>query len=163
MRGTATYAGSAAGLYGYRYGRSHSGVPNGTHAIGEYAGEASLTANFAARTISGCIGCSGDVIVSGIAVTPSGETVSFNDQTSAKVLLGAASFDSGGVFRSRNVAVQLLGRTVTQTSGSWGGRFSTIDDFAGYPRSVAGTTGAEWNESDGSKGVLVGAWLGLAE
>ena len=55
------------------------------------------------------------------------------------------------------------GRTVTDTSGSWGGQFSNIQDAAGNPRLVAGTTGADWTESDGSRGAFVGAYIATAQ
>ena len=157
--GTASYQGAAQGLYAYEYGSGHVGVPRGSTEIGEYQGIAGLTADFGANTISGCIGCTGGIRVVGIVATPDGYTEDFDATVAARMRLGAATFGSSGTFTSRDISIELAGRTVTSTNGSWGGRFSTIQDNAGDPRLVAGTTGAEWNESDGSKGVFIGAYF----
>ena len=161
VRGTATYNGSAVGLYAYEYGSNWADIPDGTIEIGGYEASATLTANFGAGTISGCIGCVGSVYVSGVATAPDGRTVGFEDVPSiARVRLGSAAIGSDGTFRNRDVSVEILGRTVTNSTGSWGGKFSNIEDSAGDPRLVAGTNGARWNESDGSQGVLTGAFFG---
>ena len=156
--GTATYNGSAAGLWAYQYGSNHANIPEGTIAIGDYLASATLTANFGANTISGCIGCTGPVLVSGVAETPDGQTFEDEGESYARVRLGPTPINSDGSFRNRNVSVEFLGRTVTSSSGSWGGKFSSIADGAGGPHLVAGTNGARWNESDGGEGVLTGAF-----
>ena len=157
--GTASYQGGAQGLYAYEYGSGHVGVPRGSTEIGEYQGIAELTADFGANTISGCVGCSGGIRVVGTGATPDGYSEDFDTTVAARVRLGAATFGSSGTFTSRDIGVERAGRTVTSTNGSWGGRFSSIQDNAGDPRLVAGTTGAEWSESDGSRGVFIGAYF----
>ena len=153
--GTATYSGRAGGLYGYSYG-SATGAE-----IGEFAAATTLTANFNADTISGCIGCNGGVFVTGVATGANGQTQTFTDvHVPARLRLGAAPIGSGGAFRNRDVVLERDDATVTQTSGSWGGRFSNVQSQAGDPRLVAGTAGAEWTEADGGQGVVVGAWFG---
>lgn len=160
VSGSASYTGSAVGLYAYEYGSNHANVPDGTIEVGAYEASATLTANFTANTISGCIGCVGAVYVTGVATAPDGRTVGFEDVPSiARVRLGSASIGSNGTFRNRDVTVEALGRTVTTSSGSWGGKFSNIADGVGDPRLVAGTNGARWNESDGSEGVLTGGFV----
>ncbi len=159
--GTATYTGAASGLYAYEYGSGHSEVPDGTVEVGSYDAVATLNADFGAGTIAGCIGCVGAVTVSGVASAPDGRAAGFEGvETYARVRMAPAAIGSDGTFRNRDVSVELLGRTVTSSSGSWGGKFSNIEDSAGDPRLVAGTNGAEWNESDGSQGVLTGAFFG---
>lgn len=161
--GTASYAGPAAGLYAYQYGSDRSGIAQGSAEIGEYSATATFMADFNTNTISGCIGCVGRITVAGIGVSPTGETLPFENTVSARVRLGATAFGSDGDFRSRNLSVEMDGRTVTDTSGSWGGQFSNIQDAASNPRLAAGTTGADWTESDGSRGAFVGAYVGAAQ
>ncbi len=154
--GTATYSGEAGGLYAY-------GSSMGAE-IGEFAAAAALTAKFNANTISGCIGCNGGVFVTGVATGANGQTQTFADvHVPARLRLGAASIGSDGAFRNRDVTLERDDATVTQTSGSWGGRFSNVPTQAGDPRLVAGTAGAEWTESDGGQGVVVGAWFGTRD
>ncbi len=156
--GTATYSGQGAGLYGYGYGSS------GVVEIGEFEGATTLTANFATNTISGCIGCNGGVYVTGVATDANGQTQAFESvHVPARLRLGAASFGSDGAFRNRDVVVERDDATVTQTSGSWGGRFSNVPSRAGGPRLAAGTAGAEWTEAGGGRGVMVGAWAGTRQ
>ena len=151
--GTATYSGQAGGFYGYR--------SSGGAEIGEFEAAMTLTANFNVNTISGCIGCNAGVFVTGITAGANGQTQTFADvHVPARLRLGAASFGSDGAFRNRDVVLERDDATVTQTSGSWGGRFSNVPTQAGDPRLVAGTAGAEWTEADGSQGVVVGAWFG---
>ena len=159
--GTATYTGSAGGLYAYRYGSTRDDVPSGSIEIGEFGADASLTANFGAGTISGCLGCNGGATVSGVGTAPNGQTFAFIDVViPARVRLGATPIGNAGSFRGTNVSVEITGTTVTGTNGSWGGRFSTVSDADGDPRVAAGTAGADWREADGSQGSFVGAWYG---
>ena len=51
--------------------------------------------------------------------------------------------------------------TVTSTTGSWGGKFSNVQDAAGDPRLVAGTYGGRAVTSGGTESVFVGAYYGL--
>ena len=151
--GTATYRGSAGGFYGYQSAHGSE--------IGEFAANATLTADFAANTVSGCVGCGAGVAVTGIHETSEGEVVAFTDVVVPVWLLGEATLGSDGNFRSTDVTLMRSDATVTQTNGSWGGQFSSIADSEGDPRLVAGTAGAEWTESDGAEGVFVGAWFGV--
>ena len=156
VTGTATYAGQAGGFYAYRSGRGAE--------IGEFNGVASLTADFSTNTISGCIGCNGGVNVSGVAADTSGQTSTFEDvDVPVRLRMSAASILGDGTFRNQSVSLERDDATVTSTSGSWGGRFSTIQDSAGDPRLVAGTAGAEWTESTGAQGVFAGAWYAVKQ
>ncbi len=159
--GTASYEGEATGLYAYVYGSGHAGIATGSAEIGEYSATAELNADFAASTVSGCIGCTGGMTVSAFGTTPDGEEFeSEGESVPARINLGLAAFDAAGTFSSRDVEVEIDGRTVARTNGAWGGRFSTVQDAAGAPRLVGGTAGAEWGESDGSQGVFLGTYFG---
>lgn len=158
--GRATYEGRASGLYGYRYGDRHGATPSGSTAIGQFAGVASLTANFAAGTIDGCIGCTGGMTVAAFGTTPEGEEFETVDESMpARIDLGPAAIDAAGTFRNETVRVRIDGRAIAASAGAWGGRFSDIADAAGDPRLAAGTAGAEWTETDGGQGVFLGAWF----
>ena len=61
VEGQATYAGQAGGLYSYELG-SDWGEDEGAFVIDEYEGVITLTADFADATLSGCIGCAGDLV-----------------------------------------------------------------------------------------------------
>ena len=54
-------------------------------------------------------------------------------------------------------------RTVVQSEGFWGGSLSNRQDADGNPRLVVGFNAAEFEESDGSAGSFVGAFLALSE
>ncbi len=156
VTGTATFNGRAGGFYGYRSAQSTE--------IGDFDGSASLTANFGNNTISGCIGCSGGVDLSGVAADTSGRTSVFeNVNIPVRLRMSAASIQGDGTFRNRSVSLERDDATVTSTSGSWGGRFSTVQVQNGDPRLVAGTAGASWTESTGAEGVFAGAWYAVKQ
>ena len=151
--GTASYDGDIAGFYAW------TGSPTDPDEVGEFEGDVRLTVNFAAGTMSGCMGCNGGVTVSG--VTEHGEP--FAATAPVRLRVGATPFRADGTFRGRNVSVERDDRIVTGTNGSWGGQFSNVPDADGDPRLVAGTAGAEWTESDGARGTFVGAWFGVGD
>ena len=154
--GTATYNGSAAGFYVSEYG-NESVVP-GTIEIGSYGGNLQLTADFGANSISGGIH---SIRVYGIGETPAGDTYSFEDEPSGtEIRLGATGF-SDGRFTGEVTLISTDPRiTIASSSGSWGGKFSTVDDSEGNPRLVAGTHAGEATTTGGSQTVFVGAFIG---
>ena len=141
--GSATYHGEVGGLYAVTYG---SDVPQsrGETEIGEWAGGLRLTANFAARTISGGV-----------------DNITVDDYASDyRLRLGAVPFDSRGTFRGSNVRLEHPDLTFARNTGNWGGMFSNRLDATGDPRLVAGTLGGEAETTGGSSSVFVGAWYG---
>ena len=60
VQGQATYGGPAGGIYRYQYGDSW-GELAGTLGVEEYEAIVTLTADFSDNTLSGCIGCQGDI------------------------------------------------------------------------------------------------------
>lgn len=154
--GTATYTGLAAGAYLYQSSQ-------GTQ-LGEASGIATLQANFGTNTISGCIGCIGGVVVTGVAVDSAGRATDFlGVPVPARLRMGAAPIQSNGRFQARNVSLERDDARVTSSSGSWGGRFSTRPAQNGDPRLAGGTAGARWTESTGAQGVITSAWYAVKQ
>ena len=146
VQGTATYRGAAEGLYGLEYGADFPQY-RGDTAIGAWSGDLRLTANFAARTIGGCVGCDVGTLVDG-------------QPSDYRIRLGDISFDTQGTFRGSTVRLEHPALSFSRNSGSWGGMFSNRVDQTGDPRLVAGTLGGEAHTSGGTTSALVGAWYG---
>ena len=165
MQGQATYLGFAGGTYVYQYGGSWGEALAGSYGVEEYAATVTLTANFSANTLSGCIGCQGD-----IAIRRSHLHDLLGDEmrqlealpTDYEMYLGAVTFNPDGTFELPGVTVMHPERTITQSEGFWGGQFSNISDPAGNPRLVAGFSDAEFKEADGSLGSFWGMFNGLS-
>ena len=152
--GTATYEGRASGLYAYVQG----GNPAGSAEAGPFFAMARLTANFDADTIEGCIGCTGGIFVAAGDTASDGDGLE-TETIPANIGLSPAPIGTDGTFLDDGVTVRIEGREIGDSNGAWGGRFSTVADAAGAPRLAAGTAGAEWTESDGSRGVFLGSWF----
>ncbi len=146
---TATYRGVAGGYYAYS--RQAAGE------VGEFYANASLMADFSARTMSGCIGCDGGIGVEGY--TDSGEY--FEEVAPARLRLRSTPFGSDGTFKGQDVALEHDLLPVTSSSGSWGGQFSNVPNAEGAPRLAAGTVGGEWTYANGGEGAFVGVWFGV--
>ena len=79
-------------------------------------------------------------------------------------LLAPLSMD--GTFRNGsdggvNVTLVAGNAELAESSGTWGGKFSNIQDAAGDPRLVAGTVGASFKSSLGGEGAFFGTFVGL--
>ena len=176
--GTATYRGRAAGLYTYDYGpmweQFDPRLLNGLKETGEFSGVATLTADFAANTIHGCIGCVENLETTGvISVNPAvNRTELYTNLSFASIKFAPTPINQDGTFTGADLEVvvgdpvlsplpftNVQGNfPVTDVQGSWGGRFSNrpASDGSGDPRLVAGTVGAQFSHQDGSHGVFVG-------
>ena len=142
LAGTATYRGPTAGLFARTWGTDDPGAAPGSTMIGAYAAIVDLTANFGSSTISGCVGCTGPVELSGLFEDGRTGVATEEVSTSDGVLrLGPASIASDGTFRNHEVSLSNPNYTIDSGSGSWGGKFSNRRDAAGDPRLVAGTYG----------------------
>ena len=166
VTGAATYAGASGGLYAYEYGSSW-GALTGTEVFEEIQGVMTLRADFSSKTIQGCIGCTGDFEIQRSHLRLAlgwrqGEPPEAMP-TDYEVHLGPTPFTRGGAFRAEDVRVAHPGRSVAQSGGSWEGRFSNRPDGEGNPRLVAGTSLAEFTESDGSRGSLEGIFTVLSD
>ena len=159
--GTATYEGSATGGYATEYGTDHPGIVAGSHTIGQYEGEARLTADFQTGLISGRVHSIG----AGGFHTPSGGGVVQRiaaRATNYEVVLAATAFNHEG-FTGETTAVSTDPRIgIASSSGSWGGRFSNVSDGDGNPRLVAGTHGANFVTTGGSRTSLIGVFVGTS-
>ena len=163
--GTASYAGPAGGLYAYEFG-SGWGENEGEFVLEEYQGTITLAVDFTDGTLKGCIGCVGDL------VTQRGHFGAFlggevsDAQGVAKdyeLHLATAIIREDGMFDRDRVTLKHPERTVTLSEGFWGGALSSRQDTDGNPRLVMGFSGVYFEENDGSKGELVGSFLGLSE
>lgn len=166
VTGSATYVGASGGLYAYQYG-SGWGDLAGTEVFEEVQGVITLRADFADKTIQGCIGCEGDFEIqrSHLRIAlgwRQGEPPAATPDD-YEVHLGPTPFTQGGAFRAADVRVTHPGRSVAQSGGSWEGRFSNRPDSAGHPRLVAGSSLAEFTEADGSRGSLEGLFNVFSE
>ena len=165
LEGQASYVGQAGGLYAYVAG-SDWGENQGAYVIDEYEGAIAITADFARNTLSGCIGCEGDLVTRrahfGIFL---GDEVRDVRAIAAgyELHFGDTSLNPNGTFEHTGVTVRHPDRAVTHSEGHWGGSLSNIPDRAGNPRLVAGFSSAEFEESDGSVGSLFGTFVALSE
>ena len=165
MQGQATYSGFAGGTYFYLYGTDWGEYLAGTYGVEEYAATVTLTADFSANTLSGCIGCQGDIEIRRSHLHALlGDEVRQLEALPAdyELHLGAVTFNPDGTFERPDVTVMHPERTITQSEGFWGGGFSNIPDPAGNPRLVAGFSDAEFKEADGSLGSFWGMFNGLS-
>ncbi len=159
VSGTASYAGSAGGVYRYRR-------PGAEPLAEEFAATMTLQADFAAGTVAGCIGCVGNIALERehlyailgwrrgdatvehppagyeirFAPAPIGRTGGFTGPPSIRSLTGAS------------VTVTHPDRAIVRSDGSWFGRFSSRPAGDGTPRLAAGHASAAFAEADGGEG-----------
>ncbi|MCY4003203.1 MAG: hypothetical protein OXF33_05820 [Rhodospirillales bacterium] len=157
VSGTATYNGIAAGLYASQYGSDVPGEQAGTIELGEYSGSFRAVADFSRGTVSGSVS---NVVVDGVVTEPNGTVYAGYGPSPVRLELGPTSINSNGTFTGTDVRLIYPGFSFVHNEGSWGGRFSTIDDRAGDPRAVAGTHGGAATTSGGTEIVFTGAQFG---
>ena len=119
--------------------------------IGGFTAIFELTADFGTNTVSGCVGCTGSIELSGFEDDSTSESATM-------LRLGPAPIGSDGSFRNQEVTLVTPGMTYAENSGSWGGRLSNVPDAAGDPRLVAGTYGAKAATASGDGIAFVGAF-----
>ena len=165
VEGQASYEGPAGGLYGYL---APGGVPEEDYALEEYEGTITLSADFAERTLQGCVGCAGDLSSSRKHFNFFlGDEQGSHDPTviaDYEIHLGAAPLEDDGTFGSYDVTVK---NPVTQengeSSGHWGGSVSNLPDAAGNPRLISGFTGVGFEGDGGTWVGFFGSFLALSE
>ena len=159
--GEATYTGNAGGVYVY--------VPEGDQdaaVVDEYLGTITLSANFADRTLSGCIGCIGDLSTrrAHFGVVLGDEVLDAQSRIADYELnLGAVEIDPKGNFETSDITVTHPERTQVFSDGLWGGTFSNIPNGDGEPRLVTGFSSVVFAESDGSEAAIVGVFVAPAD
>ena len=161
VSGQASYVGQAGGLYNYRRGRNW-GELEGSTVVEEWEGHIALTADFSTGTVSGCIGCEGDLatrrahfrVLLGNELTDTQQTVA-----DYELHLGAAPISPEGTISHPDVTVRHPTRGVTASEGHWGGSLSNRPDGDGNPRLAAGFVSSSFTESDGSAGAVSGVFV----
>ena len=165
LSGTASYVGEAGGVYSYRYGSGWTRVDEPEFAE-EFAGTINLTADFADGTVSGCIGCIGELEIRRAHLyTLFGYRADqpLAQPTDYEVHFGRTRIGADGAFENPEATVRHPGRVVAQSSGNWSGNFSSRPDANGNPRLVAGTAQAEFVEADGSEGSFNALFTALGD
>ena len=165
LKGQATYVGQAGGLYAYVPG-SDWGQHEGARVLDEYEGVITITADFAMNTLSGCVGCTGDLVTRrahfGIFLGDEIRDVQ-SVASDYELHFGETAINPDGTFEHTDVTVRHPERTIAQSEGHWGGAFSNIPDRAGNPRLAAGFSSVDFEESDGSTGTFIGTFVALSE
>ena len=165
LQGQARYVGQAGGLYRYVPGTDW-GEDEGAYVVDEYEGVLTMTADFAGNTVSGCIGCEGDLVTrrAHFDIFLGDEVRDVRSVVAGYELhLGEAPFNPDGTFDHVGVTVTHPERIVTHSEGQWGGSLSNIPDQEDNPRLVAGFSGADFEESDGSVGRFTGTFVALSD
>ena len=161
--GHATYVGGAGGLYRYRYGSDWAGFESSAY-LEEFTGTIALTADFSNSTITGCLGCIGEITLEREHLY---SALGYREEepvalpTDYELHFAPTAIGSDGAFESSGVTIVHSGRDITQSSGSWNGNLSNIPDPDGNPRLVAGVVEAQFDESDGSHGEFQALYTGL--
>ena len=118
------------------------GEAEGSNIVEEWEGHIALTADFAAKTIAGCVGCEGDLVTrrAHFGVFLGDEVTRCPEATAAgyELHLGEAPIRPDGTISHPVVAVRHPERDVTASEGHWGGGLSSIPDGDGNPRLAAG-------------------------
>ena len=165
IAGTASYRGSSAGGYLALAG-TDANYPVGSLEVGEFVGTATLSADFLAGTINGCVGCEDDIYLRG---TVFNSATGLSDEfiglpTDYEVNLGSVPFDrSDGRFDGENVTVTSPSVPITQSSGIWAGQFSNVPNDNGDPRLVGGAFGGLASTAGGTQALFIGAFAAGAQ
>ena len=158
VAGTASYAGLAGGVYAYAPGAT---IEERHFVFDGFEGLVTLDAHFGAGTVSGCIGCAGDLAVR-TAIAPASRGNVQHDISDYEIHLRPQFFGSGH-FDNGSAVVHHPVRDVTYSEGDWGGSFSNRPDDAGDPRIVTGFGSAYFEEADDSIGYFFGSFVGMSE
>ena len=173
VTGTASYLGRGSGIFGYAFGSDWEELEGG-YTYDAYRGEMEVVADFEAGTLSGCLGCTGDLVADRTHLEYRFDQIpeQYLPEVAAPVkdyeihftpvaYNGDGSFESG--FDSAAASVRHPERDVTGSRGFWGGSLSAFDDEDGNPRLIAGFKDAGFEEEDGSRGFFWGVFTVLSE
>ena len=163
LTGTAKYQGRASGVYAVTYGTD--AVSGGSKEIGEFSGSSDLTANFGSGTITGCVGCTDPIRISGTYQDrQTGRQFTFSDyETAYRLGLGSVSFNRRtATFGGSNVTLSYPGVSLTST-GKWSGQFSNRLSANGRPRLVGGTFRGDATTTGNTKASFVGAFAAVGK
>jgi hypothetical protein len=151
LTGTASYAGSAGGVYRYR-------TPGAAEPVAEeFAATITLEADFAAGAVAGCIGCVGDIALErehlyAILGWRRDQGATEHPPAGYEIRFGLTPIGEASGFEGERVSVSHPDRDVTRSGGLWSGQFSSRPAADGTPRLVAGEARATFAEADGAEG-----------
>lgn len=168
VMGTATYEGTATGVYLSTHG-TDTQAPQGTFEQGEYDGRVQLTADFGAMNISGRID---QVGLSEVLQIPPGGGATLEDNyfpdrvaTDYQVVFRPTPIMSDGTFEGLRQDGVFLSDSldIAESEGDWAGRFSNVNDAAGNPRAVAGAHRNFFQTTGNTQALFTGAFYGATE
>ena len=159
VTGTATYNGRAGGLYVVSAGTDAQPLPAKALGIGEYQGRTTLTADFGTMQIGGKV--DQVQVGGGLFELPDGTQYPIEvSATDIEMIFRPVSINSDGTFFGDDVGFTSRDFNITNSSGSWAGQFSTVEDAQGNPRAAAGTNTGYLETAGGSRAVFTGAFYG---
>ena len=160
LTGTASYAGSAGGVYRYR-------APSASEPVAEeFAAAMTLQADFAAGAVAGCTGCVGDIALErehlyAILGWRRGQGEIEHTLAGYEIRFAQTPIGEAGGFEGERVSVSHPDRDVTRSGGSWSGQFSSRLADDGAPRLAAGQARAVFAEADGAEGSFHSIYAAL--
>ena len=180
--GQAVYAGPSQGFYVGKAGPNplNPEVAPGSTEVGRFDSTIRLTADFGEHMVTGCMGCQlAPGQLEGFRVNElvfvdgaTGESIQRGERILPYVIRLEAAFseDEVGSFGSNQiVSVETVPTSPgvlppgfeISSSGSWGGRFSNVQEAGGEPRLLAGRVGVSFQTSGGGEGTVLGTFVGL--
>ncbi len=158
--GTAQYIGPAGGVYWYAPGAT---LNDRFFTLDGWEANVNMTAEFASRTLKGCIGCIGDFTTTDALIPASRGDVEV-DISDYEIHLLTARYDENGQVEDGIVKVRHPDRNlVTLSNGFWTSFFSNRPDANNNPRLIGGITGSGYTEEDGSVGGFFGSFVGVSD
>ena len=130
--------------------------------VDEFRGTITLSADFDSRTLSGCIGCVGDLstrrvhfgVILGNEVRDDRSLIA-----DYELHLGMATKSPEGTFETDCITVTRPDRTQVSSEGSWGGQLSSIPNGDGELSLVTGFSSVDFAESEVSGASIAGAFV----
>lgn len=120
---------------------------------GGYTGDFSATYDFATNTVTGSVN---NIHIDLSRSGAQGDT--YQQWIPARLVLGAATINADGSFTG--TAQLMYDGEAIGGAGSWGSRFSSVDDGDGNPRAVIGTHSLSATSDGGARASFVGAHVG---
>ena len=160
LTGTASYHGYVYGFYAGEAGSDLRLFPQGSIGVGNYSGSFAARADFAAGTVSASVS---DLAVEIVTTTPDGALEFLSAPSPLRVDFGPTPIHSDGSFAGREVEAANPMFSVRASEGSWGGRFSAIEDASGDPRLMTGTHGWTLVTTGGTELSFLGVHHGVTD
>lgn len=154
VSGTADYAGVIGGTYSLRRGEERI--------FDQYEGTATFSVDFAANAVTGCMGCTGDLLtrpVSHFSSVYGTEVLDTANSARDYEIRFRSGLGENGIFETEDVTVSHPTRTVAATEGFLWGILSNRPDTAGAPRLAAGFNSARFEEANGDGGRFYGIFF----